>query len=167
MCWWLWPMRKSVVMHGPQGKILLFLHGLVGNLCWFYLWRGPIYSMGNFLHNSPWRGGGVGEGGCLYALDPRGSPPMILYFTGDLVDYLNSWGSSLVTSNPLRGAFDTFHSLGMLWGSLCPLPNWGFFVILVHSLNLFFFSLPTFWEPTRIFDFCLFVCLFLFLCFCF
>ena len=40
-------------------------------------------------------GGGVGEGGCLYALDPRGSPPMILYFTGDLVDYLNSWGSFL------------------------------------------------------------------------
>ena len=28
--------------------------------------------------------------GCLYALDPRGGHSMILYFTGDLVDDLNS-----------------------------------------------------------------------------
>ena len=28
--------------------------------------------------------------GCLYALDPRGGHSMILHFTGDLVDDLNS-----------------------------------------------------------------------------
>ena len=39
---------------------------------------------------------------------------MILYFTGDLVDDLNSWESFLGTSNPLRDALSTFHSLGML-----------------------------------------------------
>ena len=30
--------------------------------------------------------------GCLYALDPRGGHSMILHFTGDLVDDLNSQG---------------------------------------------------------------------------
>ena len=38
------------------------------------------------LHNS--------QGGCHYALDPHGSPFMILYFTGDLFENLNSQGSS-------------------------------------------------------------------------
>ena len=33
--------------------------------------------------------------GCLYASDLRGSPSMILYFTVDLVDDLNSRGSFL------------------------------------------------------------------------
>ena len=43
-------------------------------------------SWGNFLHNS--------RGGYPYALDPQGSPSMILYFIGNLVDDRNSRGSS-------------------------------------------------------------------------
>ena len=35
-------------------------------------------------------------GGCLYALNLQESPSMILYFTGDLVDDLNSRESFLV-----------------------------------------------------------------------
>ena len=42
---------------------------------------------GKFLHNPP--------GGCSCALDPWGIPSVVLYFTGDLVDDLNSPGSFL------------------------------------------------------------------------
>ena len=34
--------------------------------------------------------------GCLYALNPQGSPSMTLYLTRDLVNDLNSWESFLV-----------------------------------------------------------------------
>ena len=48
----------------------------------FYQLNGEI-----FLHKS--------QGGCLCASDPRGSPSMILHFTRNLVDGLNSRGSFL------------------------------------------------------------------------
>jgi len=73
-----------------MGENSSFYSWLSGELVLILSMMGFVYSVGNFLHNSP-----GGEGGCLYALDPRGSPSMILYFTGDLVDDLNSWGSFL------------------------------------------------------------------------
>ena len=53
----------------------------------------------NFTHKevllAPWGNFFTTYGGCLYALDLRGSPSVILYLTGDLVDDLNSRGSFL------------------------------------------------------------------------
>jgi len=38
---------------------------------------------------------------------------MILYFTGDLVDGLNSWGIPLVIYDLLKDILDTFNPIGM------------------------------------------------------
>ena len=134
--WWLWPARKSLVMCDLLGKILLFLHGLLGNLCWFYSWGGPVCFMGKFLHNL--------RGGCLHASNLWGSHSMILYFTRVLVDDLNSRGSSLGDFWSIEGCFWCLQSIG---DALCLLPNWGCFCNFGCILE-FSFALPTSWEPT-------------------
>ena len=103
--WWFWPMRKSLVMCDPLGKFLLLLNGSVGNLCWFHPRGGFINYLGSiFLHNSRW--------GYLGALDLCGSPSLILYFTGDSVDDLNSLGSFLGDLWSTKGCFDALNPLG-------------------------------------------------------
>ena len=52
--------------------------------------------------------------GCFCVLDPRGSPLMILKFTWDLVDDLDSQIIFMVISDPLRDVFYAFNPLGML-----------------------------------------------------
>jgi len=80
----------------------------------------PSWLIGELVLILPTRGSCLlyGEiysrGGCLRVSDPRESSSMILYFTGDLVDDLNSRGVPLVAFDLLKDAFDAFHSLGML-----------------------------------------------------
>ena len=87
--------------------------------------------------------------GRLCASDPRGSPSMILYFTRDLVDDLNSRVSflcALATSDPLRDVFDTFNPLGCFEGPCVLYPTKGISIVFDALLN-FFFALLIFWEP--------------------
>ena len=104
MCWWLWLTRTSWVTCSPLGKVLLFLHGSLGNLCWFYPWKGLVCSIGKFLCNS--------RRGCLRVSNSQGSPSMILYFTGDLVDDLNSRGSFFGNFWSIEGCFWCFPFIG-------------------------------------------------------
>ena len=133
MCWWLWLTRTSWVTCSPLGKVLLFLHGSLGNLCWFYPWKGLVCSIGKFLCNS--------RRGCLRVSNPRGSSSMIPYFTRDFVGDLNSQGSFLGKFWYVEGWFWCFPFIGGCFEGLHVLyPTKGISIILVHSWIFFFTS---------------------------
>ena len=98
--------------------------------------------------STPWGNFFITHGGCLYALDPWGSPSMILYFTGDLVDDLTQGEVSSVTSNSLRGAFNAFHSLGDVLRVFMSFTQLRVFLSFWCILE-FSFPFSTFWEPFR------------------
>ena len=69
------------------GKFLFLSSWLTGELVLTLPTRGFHQLNGDdLLHNT--------RGGCHRALDPQGSPFMILYLTGDLFENLKSRGSS-------------------------------------------------------------------------
>lgn len=86
--------------------------------------------------------------------DPCESRFVILHFTRDLVYDLNSRESFLgafwsieVCSWCFQSNGDAFNPLGMLWGSLCLLPNRGHFCHFECILE-FYFPLPIFLKLT-------------------
>ena len=129
VCWWLWPMRKSLVMHGPLGKILLFLHGSLGNLCLFYPRGGLVYSIGKFPHNS--------RGVAFMPWSHRRVLP---------------WYCNLGNLWSVEGCFGYFPFIGDAFKGLCVLyPTKGIFVASVHSW-IFPFHFPPFENPLGTFE---------------
>ena len=129
VCWWLWPTRKSLVMRGPLGKILLFLHISLGNLCLFYPREGPIYSIGKFPHNS-W-------GVAFMPWPHRRVLP---------------WYCNLGNLRYVEGYFGYFPFIGDAFKGLCVLyPTEGISITLVHSW-IFPFHFPPFENPLGTFE---------------
>ena len=56
-------------------------------------------------------------------------------------------GVSFVIFDLLSDVFDALNPLGKFWGSLCLLPNWGYFHHFECILE-FALTLSTFWEAT-------------------
>ena len=120
----------------------LFLHGLLGNLCWLYPRGGfikPMMIIFFITHEGiaivPWTHGGV--------------PSWYCSLLGICLKIWTHEGVLLVTYGLLKDAFDAFNLLWMLVWSLCLLPNWGHCGHFDMFLN-FSFAFPTFGNPMEI-----------------
>ena len=92
------------MMRSPLGKIFFFSFMTHWGTCVDSTHkRGFINSMGKFSLQLLW--------GLSLCLRPVGSPFMILYFIGNLVDGLNHRGVSLLVSNLPRDVLNAFNPL--------------------------------------------------------
>ena len=126
------------------GEDFLFLHGLLGNLCWLYPRGGfikPTRIIFFITHKGiaivPWTHGGV--------------PSWYCSLLGICLKIWTHEGVLLVTYDLLKDAFDAFNLLWMLVWSLCLLPNWGHCGHFDMFLD-FSFAFPTFREPNGDFE---------------
>ena len=105
-----WCVAHYGKLSSTRGKLFPSFLWLTRDWWWFHSWGGFINSIREILFCNS-------RGGCFHVLDPQWSP-VILNFTWDLVDDLDSWKSFLNDSWSTEGFFFfffySFNPLGML-----------------------------------------------------
>ena len=128
--WWFWPTGSpwKCVIH--WGRFSFFLHGLLGNLYWFY----PQGSFINFMSIIIFT---TYEGVAIVPWTHGGFPSWYCTLLGIFLKIWTLEEFLLVTYGSLKDALDAFNLLWILVWSLCLSPNWGYFVHFVMFLNFF------------------------------